>query len=253
MRYHGGTLLEQERKEQLHIRFKRFSAILKLLVLLVIIVAIPLYIYFGHHEIIDQFSSLDAVEAFFEEYHGHSVVVYLIFQVLQIVICVIPGQALQVAAGYLFGFGMGYLWTILGAALGSVLTFYLAKLLGRDAMEMIFGERKIMEVLNSINSKRGVLALFVIYLIPGIPKDICTYAAGLSSIKIKPFLIVSLIGRTPAMMGSLLIGHQLMEGYYTGAIIVGVVAVVLFVLGLIFKDRMIRLFNRAYDKLRKIM
>ena len=55
------------------------------------------------------------------------------------------------------------------------------------------------------------------------------------------------------MMGSLLIGHQLMEGYYTGAIIVGVVAVVLFVLGLIFKDRMIRLFNRAYDKLRKIM
>ncbi|MBQ1251329.1 MAG: VTT domain-containing protein [Firmicutes bacterium] len=245
--------MEQERKEQLHIRFKRFSAILKLLVLLVIIVAIPLYIYFGHHEIIDQFSSLDAVEAFFEEYHGHSVAVYLIFQVLQIVICVIPGQALQVAAGYLFGFGMGYLWTILGAALGSVLTFYLSKLLGRDAMEMIFGERKIMEVLNSINSKRGVLALFVIYLIPGIPKDICTYAAGLSSIKIKPFLIVSLIGRTPAMMGSLLIGHQLMEGYYTGAIIVGVVAVVLFVLGLIFKDRMIRLFNRAYDKLRKIM
>ena len=245
--------MDREKKQQLHIRFKRFSAVLKLLLLLIIIVAIPLYIYFGHHEIIDHFSDLSAVEAFFEEYKGHSISIYLICQVLQIVICIIPGQALQVAAGYLFGFGMGYLWTILGAALGSIVTFYLAKLLGRNAMEMIFGERKIMEVLNNINSKRGILALFVIYLIPGIPKDICTYAAGLSNIKIKPFLIVSLVGRTPAMMGSLLIGHQLMEGYYTGAIIVGVLAVILFVLGLIFKDRIINLFNRAYDKLSKMM
>lgn len=245
--------MDREKKQQLHIRFKRFSAVFKLLLLLIIIVAIPLYIYFGHHEIIDHFSSLDAVEAFFEEYRTHSISIYLICQVLQIVICIIPGQALQVAAGYLFGFGMGYLWTILGAALGSIVTFYLAKLLGRNAMEMIFGERKIMEVLNNINSKRGILALFVIYLIPGIPKDICTYAAGLSNIKIKPFLIVSLVGRTPAMMGSLLIGHQLMEGYYTGAIIVGVLAVILFVLGLIFKDRIIRIFNRAYDKLSKMM
>ena len=245
--------MDREKKQQLHIRFQRFSAMVKLFVLLVIIVAIPLYIYFGHPEIIERFSDLGAVEAFFEEHKAHSISIYLIFQVLQIVICVIPGQALQVAAGYLFGYGMGYVWTILGAALGSFLTFYLAKLLGRDAMEMIFGEGKIMEVLNRINSKRGVLALFVIYLIPGIPKDICTYAAGLSNIKVKPFLIVSLVGRTPAMMGSLLIGHQLMEGYYTGAIIVGIFAAVLFVLGILFKDRIIRLFNRLYDRLSRIM
>lgn len=245
--------MDQKRKDQLHIRFKRISAVLKLLLLLAIIVAVPLYIYFGHHEIIDQFSSLDAVEAFFDNYQGHTISIYLILQVLQIVICVIPGQALQLAAGYLFGFGMGFLWSILGAAVGSVITFYLAKLLGRDAMEMIFGQRKIMEVLNRINSKRGILAVFVIYLIPGIPKDICTYAAGLSRIKLRPFLIVSLVGRTPGMMGSLLIGHQLVEGQYIGAIIVGVIAVILFVLGVIFRDHIFRLCNRFYDRLSTMM
>ncbi|MBR5329238.1 MAG: TVP38/TMEM64 family protein [Firmicutes bacterium] len=245
--------MDRQRKEQLHIRFKRISAVLKLLALLGIIVAIPLYIYFGHPEVIAYFSSLEAVEAFFDDYRGHSIVVYLIFQVLQLVICVIPGQALQVAAGYVFGFGMGLVWTALGAVLGTIVTFYLAKLLGRDAMETIFGERKIMEILNNINSKRGILAVFVIYLIPGIPKDICTYAAGLSKIKLKPFLIVSMVGRMPGMMGSLLIGHQLVEGQYIGAIIIGVVAAVLFVLGLLFKDRIIRLCNGIYDKLSQMM
>lgn len=226
---------------------------MKLLLLFGIIVAVPLYIYFGHHEIIDRFSSVEAVEAFFDAYQGHSIGIYLVLQVLQIVICVIPGQALQLAAGYLFGFGFGYLWSVIGAAIGTVITFYLAKLLGRDAMDMIFGRRKIMEVLNNINSKRGILAVFVIYLIPGIPKDICTYAAGLSKIKLKPFLLVSLVGRTPGMMGSLLIGHQLVEGQYIGAIVIGVLAVILFVLGLIFKDRIIRLFDRAYEKLSTMM
>lgn len=245
--------MEQERKEKLHLRFQRFSAVMKLLLLLGILVAVPLYIYFGHHEIIEQFSSLDALRAFFEAHHNHTILIYLALQVLQLVICVIPGQALQLAAGYLFGFGMGFLWSFLGAAVGTVVTFYLAKLLGRDAMDMIFGQRKIMEVLNKINCKRGIIAVFVIYLIPGIPKDICTYAAGLSRIKLKPFLIVSMVGRTPGMMGSLLIGYQLLEGQYLGAILVGVLAVILCVLGLIFKDRILHLFHRAYDKLSTMM
>lgn len=249
----GGCFVEQERKEKLHIRFKRFSALMKLFLLLGILVAVPLYIYFGHYEIIEQFSSIEALQALFEAHHSHTILIYLALQILQIVICVIPGQALQLAAGYLFGFGMGFLWSFLGAAIGTVITFYLAKLLGRDAMDMIFGQRKIMEVLNNINCKRGIIAVFVIYLIPGIPKDICTYAAGLSRIKIKPFLIVSMVGRTPGMMGSLLIGYQLLEGQYVGAMIVGALAVILFVLGVIFKDRILSLFNRAYDKLSTMM
>ena len=86
-------------------------------------------------------------------------------------------------------------------------------------------------------------------MIPGIPKDLCAYAAGISEIRLKPFLILSLIGRTPGMAGSLLIGRQLQnEGYLSAAIIAGI-ALVLFILGMIFRKQVTEFFDKVYEKL----
>lgn len=244
--------ITKERKEQLRKRYKTISAILKMVLLLVILVGIPLYIYFFNHEIIDILSDIDQVEAFFEEYKTQSIYVYLGLQILQIIICVLPGQGLQFAAGYMWGFWMGYLWSFIGALIGTVATYYIAKILGHDAMHMIFGEDKIQDLLKRFNSKRAMTIVFLFYLIPGLPKDLCSYVAGLSEMKLKPFLIISLIGRSPAMMGSLLIGRLVNTGGYTLAIIIGVIAVILFILGIIFRNKLIGWTDRVYDKLMKI-
>ena len=82
---------------------------------------------------------------------------------------------------------------------------------------------------------------FLIFLIPGVPKDLCNYAAGISEMKLKHFLAASLLGRTPGMMGSLLIGKHIGTSSYTTAIIIGVVAVLLFVLGLVFHKKIFEL------------
>ncbi len=103
-------------------------------------------------------------------------------------------------------------------------------------MHLIFGEEKIKSMLETLNSKKAVELVFLI-LIPGVPKDLCNYVAGLSEMKLKPFLIVSLIGRSPGMMGSLLIGRQIYTGGYVSAAVIAAVAVVLFVLGLIFRKK----------------
>ena len=137
--------------------------------------------------------------------------------------------------------------------MGTVVTYYLAKVLGHDAMHMIFGEEKIQSALEKLNSKRGVIVVFLIYLIPGIPKDLCTYAAGLSEMKLKPFLILSLTGRIPGMIGSLLIGHNLQTGGYEIAAVIGGIAVVLFLLGLIFRKPIMRFSDRIYDKLKGML
>ena len=63
-------------------------------------------------------------------------------------------------------------------------------------MHLIFGEEKIKSMLETLNSKKAVVLVFLIFLIPGVPKDLCNYVAGLSEMKLKPFLIVSLIGRS---------------------------------------------------------
>ncbi|NLD20350.1 MAG: TVP38/TMEM64 family protein [Clostridiales bacterium] len=236
------------RKKQLRKKFKVFSAIFKLLVFLLIIVGIPLYIYFFQHNLIDRFSSMEQVNALFKEYRSQGVLFYIGAQIVQIVICIIPGQWLQFAAGYVYGFWLGYFFSLVGAALGSILTYYIAKLLGHDAMHLIFGEEKIRNMLKTMNSKKAVVVVFLIFLIPGIPKDLCNYAAGLSQMKLKPFLIISLIGRTPGMMGSLLIGRQISTGGYTSAAVIAGIAVVLCVLGVVFRKKLMLLLDKFYAK-----
>ena len=243
--------MDKHRKDKIHKRIKVISTILKFALLLLIIIGLPLYIYFFEPQLIDSMSSMENVNALFEHYHAESILVYIGAQILQIIICVIPGQWLQFAAGYMYGFWLGFLYSIIGAAIGSVVTYYLAKHLGRDAMHLIFGEARINEFIHKLNSKKAIVIVFLIFLIPGVPKDLCNYAAGISEMKLKPFLIVSLVGRSPGMMGSLLIGRQIEAGNYTGAIVVAAVAVVLCVVGIIMRKRLTGWMDKAYDRLYK--
>lgn len=239
-------------KEKRRARFKKVSAIVKLVLLIVIIVGIPLYIFFYQHDLIERFSDIREIERMLAEYKTESIFIYIGAQILQIIICIIPGQELQFAAGYMYGFWLGYAFSLVGAAAGTVITYYLAKLLGHDAMHMIFGEEKIQHNIELLRGKKGIIVLFLIYLIPGVPKDLCNYAAGLSEIRLEVFLIISLVGRSPGMMGSLLIGNQIVNGQYTSAIVIGIVAVVLCLLGVIFRKKVMVFFDKFYDKLMKI-
>lgn len=239
-------------KDKLKKRFKIFSSIFKFALLLMILIGIPLYIYFFQHDIIEQFSSLEDVNAFFKEYRTQSIFIYIAVQILQIVICIIPGQWLQFAAGYMYGFWLGYLWSLVGAFIGTVITYYLAKILGHDIMHLIFSEEKIRNMLKTLNSKKAVILVFLIYLIPGVPKDLCSYVAGLSEMKLKPFLVISLIGRSPGMMGSLLIGRQVEVGGYTSAIVIAVIALILCLLGVLFRKQITSAMDKAYDKLMRM-
>ena len=236
--------MDETIKEKRNNKFKKISAVLKLLVFAVILIGIPAYIYFFQREFLSDFSSIKDMRLWLEQYKHVSMLVYIGAQVLQIIICIIPGQA-----GYLFGFVPSMLLSIAGAAIGSVIVYYMARLLGKDAVHMLFGEKKVTEMIDNMNSPKGLIITFVIFLIPGVPKDLCSYAAGLSDLKLKPYLIVSLIGRIPGMVGSLIIGHQVGAGGYLSAGIIAAAAVVLCVLGVIFRKKIIDLIHRATDRL----
>ncbi|MGN0704915.1 MAG: TVP38/TMEM64 family protein [Lentihominibacter sp.] len=244
--------ISRANKQKLRRRIKIISAVMKLVLLLVILIAVPVYIYFFHYDLIERFSNMENVNALFREYKAESVLFYIGAQILQIVICIIPGQWLQFAAGYIYGFWLGYLLSLVGAAIGTVFTYYIARFLGHDAMHLIFGEEKIHQMLNTLNSKKAVVLVFLIFLIPGVPKDLCNYVAGLSEMKLKRFMVVSLIGRSPGMMGSLLIGLSIVSGKYVGAGVIAAVAVVLFVLGIIFRRKITSFLDKAYDRLMKL-
>ena len=233
-------------------KFQRISAVIKLVLLGLILVALPVFIYLCYPEMIDYFKDLGLLKEMLSRYKTAGVFMYLAAQVVQIVICIIPGNALQFACGWLYGFWIGLLLSVAGAALGSAVVYYLARFLGHDAVHLLFGRRKVTEIIDDMNSRKGLIITFIIFLIPGMPKDLCSYVAGLSDIKLRPYLIVSLIARTPGMMGSLLIGQQVGAGSYGGAVIIAAAAAILFVLGIIFRKRVIDFCYKITDKLLKM-
>jgi len=240
--------MEKRTKE----RLKKLIIWLKFGFLIVIVVVVPLVVYFNYRELIDDFGSLEKINMFLSRHKVESIFVYLGLQVAQIVICILPGQVLQVAGGYVFHFGLGFLLTMIGAAIGTVLTFYIARVLGKDAMYLIFDEEKLNKYIDKLNSKRALLFILVMYLIPGIPKDLFAYAIGVSNMRFMPFLIVSLIGRAPAMMGSVIMGAMLETGSYTGVIILFAIAVILCILGAWKHKQLHEWIDKKYVKMMKL-
>ena len=236
--------MKEKRKNQA----KKIIAILKFALLLVILIGIPLYIYFFHWDTIETFKSFENIKAYFDGHKGTVMTTYLFLQCLQIIICIIPGQGLQFAIGYFYGIPIGFTLSIIGAFIGSVITYYLAKILGHDAIHLFFGEEKVQEMIKKLNSKKAAIIIFFIFLIPGVPKDLCNYAAGISEMKLKPFLIVSLIGRSLGMLGSVVIGYMIYKKSYTIAIIIAVLAVILSIIGIKFHKKINDYLDKMYDK-----
>jgi uncharacterized membrane protein YdjX (TVP38/TMEM64 family) len=162
---------------------------------------------------------------------------YIGLQIVQVVIFVIPGELVQVAGGYAFGFWLGSLYTLAGITLGSLANFYAGRLLGRPFVESLFARDKIEEVERVTGSGKGAAGFFLLFVIPGIPKDVLCYVAGVSKLGFASFLGVSMAGRLPGILGSAYMGSAAYSGAYRGAIIVLSVAAVLFVLGLVFKEK----------------
>ena len=230
---------------------KAFLAIAKLALLLFIVVGIPLSIYWNHPEILEHFRSLEALNAFLDRYHTTGIFVYLFLQILQILVPVIPGQAMQLAAGYMYILPLALFLTILGIALGTIISFTMSRILGYDAMVLFFGQERMDEYVLKLNSKRAYLVIFLLYLMPGFPKDFICFAAGVSRIRLIPFLVLSVVGRIPALTLSLVIGRMTRAGSYTGAIVVCVVAVVLFLVCIWKRQAVMDFSDRIYEQYMK--
>lgn len=221
-------------------------SLLKLLLLVLIVIALPIYFYLQYPELIKQFSTMEGVNDFLGQYKTASIFAYIGLQLSQVVITIIPGQFIQFAGGYAYSFWFGYLYSIIGIGLGTAVSFLLARVLGRDALHFLFGEEKISKFVNQLNSKKAFSVLFVLFVIPGFPKDLITYAAGISEFRFLPFFILSLIGRSPALMGTIMMGSMLNKGSYFGLITLSLIAIILCIALYIKRHEITHAVDRIY-------
>lgn len=183
--------------------------------------------------------SPEAMQNFVATYGSRSALAYVLVQATQVVVFVIPGELVQVAGGYIFGTWLGALLSVAGILLGTAVAFFAARLLGYAVVQALVSPKKLERFEFLISDPKSEIAMFILFLVPGIPKDSLVYIAGLTPIKPMRFFLISMIARLPGLWGAAYIGANLQEKDYWPVVVLSVVSLVLFVLGLRFKDRII--------------
>ena len=158
--------------------------------------------------------------------------VFLALQILQVFIALIPGELLESAAGFVFGPVFGTLLCYAGIAIASLLVFVLTRKFGVKLVQVFVSREKINQLRFLNTEKKRDVLIFIAFFIPGTPKDLLTYFAGLTEIKLSTFLVITLVARLPSVVTSTFGGHLLGEGEYVLAVIVYAATAVISLFGM---------------------
>lgn len=158
--------------------------------------------------------------------------------VLQVVVAFIPGEPIELAAGYAFGFWEGSLLTLAGFVLGSWLVFALVRRFGVKLVEVFFPQNKLNEIKFLQNPKKTKVISLLLMLIPGTPKDMLSYFAGLTKLTTAQWLAIVTIGRLPSLITSTITGAAAGEQNYVLSGISLSVTLVITVLGIWYYRRL---------------
>ncbi len=176
--------------------------ILKLVVLLLII-ATGIFL-FQHYNLSGFLSDRAKIIPFLDSFGPLSVVVFIGIQILQVILAPIPGEVTGFIGGYIYGIVPGALYSTIGLTLGSWLAFGLARTFGLPFVEK-FVSPKVIARYDRIMAHQGPFVAFLLFLIPGFPKDALCYILGLSHIKTRTFLIIATVGR---LLGTIILSIQ---------------------------------------------
>lgn len=158
---------------------------------------------------------------------------YIGMMLLQIVIAVLPGEPFEIAAGYAFGAVEGTLLCVAASTLGSLTVFLLVRRFGVPLVEIFFPEDKLRGIRFLKTTPKRDFIFFIIFMIPGTPKDLLCYFAGLTDIKFSVWLLICSLGRLPAIVTSTVGGDALGTSNYWFAAIVFAVTLAISIVGLL--------------------
>ena len=150
---------------------------------------------------------------------------------LQVVFAVIPGEPLEIGAGYAFGALEGTVLCIIGGFVGSMIVFAFVRTFGIRVVELFFPIEKINNLRFLKNSKNFEVVAFLIFMIPGTPKDIIVYFLGVTKIKTTHFAIITSVARLPSVVTSTIGGNALGMQNYMFAIVVFAATLLISVIG----------------------
>lgn len=166
-------------------------------------------------------------------------------QFAQIFLFIIPGEPIEILAGVCYGSIWGTVFIMVSAAIISAFIYVLVHKLGRKFIYDFVSKEKIEKIENNKvfqNPKTIRFLIFILFFIPGTPKDLLTYIAALLPIKPMEFIIISTIARFPSVISSTWAGASLLEGNWKASLLIYgvtflIVAIVVIIMRRFDKDK----------------
>lgn len=218
------------------LRQKRIIAIISLIITLILFLALAWWLT----RFLLRGGSVDSFKELIKSYGSLGWLVAFGIQVLQVIVSPIPGEVVELGMGICFGWFWGAVLCLVGSALGSVIIMFIVKKVGIKMVQLFVSVDKINE-LRFINSERKLNSLvFILYVLPGTPKDPLIFFFGLTRIGIIEFTVISTLARIPSVITSTVGGKLFIDGHLIGAVIVIAVTAVISLAGMILYQRILR-------------
>jgi uncharacterized membrane protein YdjX (TVP38/TMEM64 family) len=221
--------------------------LITLLLVLLFVIIINQYHSFLWTEVIKFYDVLHdrhQLKQVITSYGPYSPLAYISVQMLQVVIAPIPGGAIEFIGGYLFGVKAGFFYSMVGVILGSLIAFSLARIFEKLAVEK-FVPLETRKKFNYLIGHEGAILSFLLFLIPGFPKDALCYILGLTPMHVGIFLVISTIGRAPGTLMACLQGGKAFDYQYkTFLILLGISALVILIF-YVYHDKIHKLIKKV--------
>ena len=185
------------------------------------------------------------LKALIRSYGVYSPVPYIFLQTIQVVIAPIPGGAVEFIGGYLFGAKAGFLYSMIGLFIGSSVAFSLARIFEKLAVEKVV-PLETRKKFDYLIGHEGLILSFLLFLIPGFPKDALCYILGLTPMHFGIFLLISIVGRVPGTLMACLQGAKAFDHQYKALLILTGISTLVLLIFFIYHEEI----HHAIKKLR---
>ncbi len=159
--------------------------------------------------------------------------IFMLMVIIQIILAFIPGEPFEIAAGFAFGITWGTIYCMAAAVIGSMAVFFLVRKYGMRLAGLFFSEEKLRSLDFLKSSPKRSFLFFILFMIPGTPKDLLCYYAGMTDLSPKMWLLICSVGRFPSVITSIVGGDAIGSQNYAFAVGTFIVTIIISGLGVL--------------------
>ena len=231
------------------------SWLLRALLVFLVVVLIVLIFYFYQEgrwqstlDFYRYFLSPKRLRTFIMSFGPYAAVVFVAVQALQVVFAPVPGEVTGFVGGFLFGNTMGIILSTIGLTVGSVIAFAIARTFGLTIVEKVVKKEYITKF-NDFITHKGLYISYILFLIPGFPKDSLCYLLGLTRMRFLDFFLMTLLGRLPGTVILTFQGTAVKDARYKTFVILLIVSAAATLTLYFTRNHIVGFFTHAVHKL----